>query len=289
MDYEPYITEYYSDLLTEIDKKCADEGIKDLYPVLRPITDVALWNVLLWKHYTKYDNLRNALPGFPEVSLQKRWAGVAGMELGANALLLYRNLHDQIRQYSLVPLARARFLDFGCGWGNVARYFLKDLPSEQIFGCDPHAEIIELASRLIPYVTFERSEILPKRLPFDGSFDIVIAISIWTHLTEKASEACLDAIHQSLRPGGLFLLTIRPPVPELYPEGNVDDVKRVIAEHGFCCHANAYAVDGESTYGWTVITMKYIRSHWTDRFEILDTTLFSPTPGQLLVTLRRVD
>jgi SAM-dependent methyltransferase len=287
MDYEPWITEYYGDVMSKIDAECRSASLNDLYPIFSRITDPALWNILLWKSYSGYENVKAALPGFPDAARQKQWAGTSGMDLGANVVILYRNLQDQIRKHSRVELQSVRFLDFGCGWGNVSRYFAKDVPAAQMFACDPHAGILETASSLNRYITFAQSDSLPERIPFDGLFNVAISISIWTHLTEKASEMCLNALHQSLRKGGLLLLTVRPPVPQFIHGGDPEEIKRSLAEHGFWCHADAYPVNGENTYGNSVITMDYIRSHWTDRFDLLDTAIFSPSPGQMLLTLRR--
>ncbi len=287
MDYEPWITEYHGELMSRIEAECGSSSVMDLYPIFSSVTDPALWNILLWKSYSGYENVKSILPGFPEVALQKQWAGAAGMELGAGVLILYRNLIDQIKKYSRVELHSARFLDFGCGWGNVSRYFTKDVPSGAMFACDPHSEIVKTAASLNRFGTFAQSDSLPNWLPFDGFFNIVISISVWTHLTEKASDTCLNVLHKSMRKGGLLLLTVRPPVSQFIHGADAEEVKRQLAHHGFWCHADAYPVDGENTYGNSVITMDYIRSHWSDRFELLDASIFSPSPGQILLTLRR--
>lgn len=208
------------------------------------------------------------------------------MELGTPASLLYRNLREQIQRYSNVDLPASRFLDFGCGWGNVSRYFSKDIPSSQMYACDPHQQIIETAMGLNPYIQFAVSQSIPDKIPFEGRFDIAIAISIWTHLSERSSEACLNALHSALNPGGLLLLTIRPPLSQ-YIAGDKNLAHTTIERDGFWCHANMYPVDGEFTFGETVMNLSYVRSKWKDRFELLDTSIFSPSAGQTLLTLRR--
>ena len=59
--------------------------------------------------------------------------------------------------------------------------------------------------------TLAQSDFLPERLPFDEPFDLAYAFSVFTHLSEAAHERCLAALHAGLRPGGILVVTIRPP------------------------------------------------------------------------------
>lgn len=51
----------------------------------------------------------------------------------------------------------------------------------------------------------------------------------------------------------------------------------------------AAAWDGPVTYGETVITRAYIRSHWTDMFELIAIEMLIGDPYQVVVALRRRD
>ena len=55
-----------------------------------------------------------------------------------------------------------------------------------------------------------RTEFVPETLP-EGDFDLAYSFSVFTHISEAAAGACLGALHAALNPGGLLILTIRPP------------------------------------------------------------------------------
>lgn len=95
-------------------------------------------------------------------------------------------------------------LDFGCGCGRVTRYFHdfdgdvagSDLSEAAIEWCRSH-----LRGR------FEVNRLEPP-LPFaDGSFDLVYALSVFTHLTAELQLAWRDELRRVLSPQGRLLIT----------------------------------------------------------------------------------
>jgi hypothetical protein len=63
-----------------------------------------------------------------------------------------------------------------------------------------------------------RCDFVPLRLPFAERYDLVFAFSVFTHISEAAHEASLRAIHTSLDPGGILIVTIRSPAYLSYSE-----------------------------------------------------------------------
>jgi SAM-dependent methyltransferase len=101
-------------------------------------------------------------------------------------------------------------LDFGCGAGRVLRQFLPEAESARFWGCDLHGPTIRwLHENLTPPFRFYKSKGLP--LPHsDRSFDLVYAISVFTHITHDWSAWLLE-LHRILKPGGLLLATFIGP------------------------------------------------------------------------------
>ncbi|HEU0023162.1 MAG TPA: class I SAM-dependent methyltransferase [Thermoleophilaceae bacterium] len=98
-------------------------------------------------------------------------------------------------------------LDFGCSSGRVVRVLAAAHPEVDWHGCDPLADAIAWGQAHLHGIRFDRSPELPP-LPYaDGSFDFVFAISIWSHFSERAALAWLDAMRRALRPRGRLLLT----------------------------------------------------------------------------------
>ena len=100
-----------------------------------------------------------------------------------------------------------RGLDFGCSSGRLVRALDAAWPETEWHGCDPNADAIAWARDHLPGIAFERSPLEPP-LPYeDGAFDVVCAISIWSHYGEQAAQAWLAEMHRVISPGGRLVLT----------------------------------------------------------------------------------
>lgn len=107
-----------------------------------------------------------------------------------------------------VPFDSVRLmLDFGCGCGRVLRHW-QPLSSIAIHGSEPSEQLAEWSSRNLPFALVLRSAPLPP-LPYESDvFDLVYAVSIFTHLTEQAQLLWMAELARIIRPGGLLLLTV---------------------------------------------------------------------------------
>jgi SAM-dependent methyltransferase len=101
-----------------------------------------------------------------------------------------------------------RALDFGCSSGRAVRALAAAYPEVEWHGVDPNAEAVEWAAEHVPGVRFAVS---PGDPPLDfagGSFDLVYAISIWSHFAEAAALRWLEEMHRLIAPGGRLVLTV---------------------------------------------------------------------------------
>ncbi|HVM17815.1 MAG TPA: class I SAM-dependent methyltransferase [Gaiellaceae bacterium] len=99
-----------------------------------------------------------------------------------------------------------RLLDFGCGCGRVTRHWAR-LAGADVHGSDYNARLVRWCAEHLPFARFARNGGDPP-LPYpDGRFDLVYAISVFTHLTEPRQDAWLTELRRVLRPGGLLLVT----------------------------------------------------------------------------------
>ena len=148
--------------------------------------------------------------------------------------------------------------------------------------------------------TLARTAHVPDRLPFDAGFDLAFSFSVFTHISEAAHLACLGALHAALRPGGLLILTVRPPEYLSYsplmdavrqgapgPAELREEPAYLFAPHPAEAGHPQYA-GGQMTYGETVVTLPYVRERWGSMFELLDTDLLLSDPYQVVLTLRRL-
>ncbi len=138
-----------------------------------------------------------------------------------------------------VPGSSLKIVDFGCGFGKLApvsTFFTH--PAGRYLGIDIRQECIDNCRRQyasLPRVAFHRSgdyngmysEARSAELssgaaeqawPVDpGSIDLVVSISVFTHLQERQAHHYMQQIHSVLRPGGIAMLTFHvlddPPKP----------------------------------------------------------------------------
>jgi SAM-dependent methyltransferase len=106
-------------------------------------------------------------------------------------------------------------LDFGCGCGRVTRYF-SDFRGT-VAGSDVSGDAIAWCRSNLGFARFEVNGLAPPLAFDDGSFDLVYALSVFTHLTEDLQLAWRDELRRVLRPGGRLLITThgRSYVPRL--------------------------------------------------------------------------
>ncbi len=115
-----------------------------------------------------------------------------------------------------VPLGEIEsVLDFGCGCGRVTRWW-SDFHG-QVSGSDVSSPAVAWCRENLPFARFEENALAPPLVFEDEGFDLVYALSVFTHLTGDLQVAWRDELRRVLRPGGLLLLTThgRSYVPRL--------------------------------------------------------------------------
>lgn len=105
-----------------------------------------------------------------------------------------------------------RVLDFGCGPGRILLW-LRDVAEggTVLHGTDIDARAIGWAREHIPWASFTVNEPLPP-LPYaEGSFDLVLNHSVFTHIDEAYQDHWLGELHRVTRPGAMLLLSVNGP------------------------------------------------------------------------------
>ena len=100
-----------------------------------------------------------------------------------------------------------RLLDFGCGPGRVLRHFIAESERAELHGCDVYGPGIAWLQENSPahVKLFVNEEVPPLDRP-ESHFDLIWAVSVFTHLVETWSRWLLE-IHRVLKPDGLFVTT----------------------------------------------------------------------------------
>ena len=118
-----------------------------------------------------------------------------------------QNIGDCLNAAGLAMAADAAALDFGCGCGRTLRWFTRQFPSVKWHGCDVDAEAIAWCRANLP----GRYEVNApgKPIPFsDASFDLVFAVSVFTHVDEEFQRGLVPELMRILKPGGALLVSV---------------------------------------------------------------------------------
>ena len=151
--------------------------------------------------------LRNILPAMPEEDVQLGFTGNKGdavMSDGFAAYRLFRNLYE----HHVGPIARCgNILDFGCGWGRIIRFFLKDIEPSRLLGVDPVEEMVALCKQQNRWCAFERIPNVPPSHLKENTFELIYSFSVFSHLSEEMHNKVLAELSRLLKPGGLLVVT----------------------------------------------------------------------------------
>jgi SAM-dependent methyltransferase len=114
-------------------------------------------------------------------------------------------------------------LDFGCGCGRVMRNWIA-LRTTDAFGSDMNEAAVEWCRRNLPFASFETNGLAPPLVFDTASFDLVYALSVFTHLPEELQLLWMRELQRVVKPGGFLLLSTHG---ERYlPRLNADERER---------------------------------------------------------------
>jgi len=100
-----------------------------------------------------------------------------------------------------------RILDFGAGAGRALRHLAPEAAAGvELWGCDIDVPSIAWAQRHLPWFTFIQNGEAPPLAAPDEHFDLVYAMSVFTHLTDWWADWLIE-LHRVLKPGGLLIST----------------------------------------------------------------------------------
>jgi len=227
----------------------------------------------------------------PDASMQANYTGLSGdstLREGYEAYRVFKR-HYEAR---LGPIENCRgILDFGCGWGRIIRFFLKDVRANKLVGVDHSEEGIQVCKGTNSWCSFELIDPSPPMPMAAGSFDLIYLYSVFSHLPEQMHWALLKEFHRLLVPGGVLIATTRErdfikfcktvrddPRLQEKPEWhralakvfvNVDGALADYDSGQFCYES--HHVEGRwSFWGEACIPKTYVERRWSEILELCD-------------------
>ncbi len=99
-------------------------------------------------------------------------------------------------------------LEWGCGVSRITRHYEKFLNNNsKLYACDINSEMIEWNIKNISNVKFELTSYNPPTNYQANYFDLVFALSVFTHIESKYQKDWLTEIARVLKSNGIFLFT----------------------------------------------------------------------------------
>ena len=102
----------------------------------------------------------------------------------------------------------AEVLDFGCGVGRQLLQLARRYPKLNLHACDVNGRSIAYLKRAYPKIDSYANEFSPPLKFSDSKFDLILSVSIFSHLSIKDNPIWLKELARVTRPGGLCCLTI---------------------------------------------------------------------------------
>ena len=238
------------------------------------------------------DQLMSMVPPFPPYWLRaiSSHPELAGFLLsGAGDAQLMMELY---REHASPPVDSPAILDFGCGAGRLLRFVLLSSARGELHGCDVNpafvhwcqASLIGAQSRLISGD--------PPTSYASGTFDLIYALSVFTHLPEPRAKAWMTELTRLLSPGGVLVMTTHGPEALEVARAN-DEIRELLLlqPEDIARTQRALGTTGVifrpypkdlieraqvgAAYGITLVHPDHLRAHWRVR----GLTLAAYVPG----------
>ncbi len=210
-------------------------------------------------------------PGFPPPAVMRRATGNSDLEFWlANGI---KDCNDFRRYLSRhIDLSSVRhLLDWGCGSGRVTRHLIDRFPRARVYGHDIDRDAVQWAAKNLGGA-FAPCQLAPPLPHPDHRFDLVIALSVFTHLTREYQALWLDELRRIIRPGGILLATTHGAFAGRWNFSNPDEFDRVFRSgfyDGFRDEDLGEVATGDY-YKSTYQTYQHTLDAWSDSFDVVD-------------------
>lgn len=255
----------------------------------------------------------NLMPGFPSEDLQRNTTSLSGEQALRQAHSFYEDICSALDGSRNMIEPTWKILDFGSCWGRISRFFMRDVPLENIYGLDVEQNFVDECRQLFGSENFQVCTPMPPSPLQDSSVNLISAYSVFSHLSERAFLAWMGEFHRILRSGGILAFTtrndafmdycgsLRDQVDSLtgYAKAlammmpDIQGTKRRYNSGEFVFVTDKGLGGGgamnESFYGEAFIPKAYVERALGEMFELLDFKLSGKAYDQALFVLKKRD
>ncbi len=275
-----------------VTKNTTASDTKEVWKALSALSDEEWLNVLL-RSIDESHAYGIELPRVPPIEVQLRFNADSGQSNLRAATTFYSTVKRYVASCGGKLGAESRVLDFGCGWGRLIRFFLRDVLGDNLHGLDVDAEAIETCEDTMLYGRYRQIQpFAPTDFAAD-SFDLIFAYSVFSHLPESVHIDWIKEFSRVLKPGGVLVVTTLgrdfiEQCQSLRENGvfahnwqkcaaeSFPDTRAALADYDRGVYL--YSPKPDPLYGMAVLSPAYIKKEWTSFLDFRD---FVDDPMQL--------
>jgi cyclopropane fatty-acyl-phospholipid synthase-like methyltransferase len=228
--------------------------------------------------------------GFPPAELRERVAGTRDLDwFKRSGAMAIEDIEEALRIDGRSLGDFRHIYDFGSGCGRIMLPLAARARADRLTASDSDGEAIAWLHERMPEASVARNPGLPPLRYLDGEFDLIIGWSVFTHLPESYQDAWLEELDRVLAPGGVMLQTVHGATSfDFMGAGPDDPARNALPAEGFIYYEGNYGADSpfEPHYQTSFHHPDYIRTHWSQWFEVLDVGAARARPNQDMVVLR---
>lgn len=244
--------------------------------VRRPFIRLVQSNPKLYRTLLfRWIDLKDGVTSLPPAELRYRIASSPDAETFVQiGLRCAGDIQDALSRVGYDLRSFEQILDFGCGCGRVLLPLSKLTNSSRLYGTDIDQKAIEWCKGHLSFAKFTTGGGDPPTSYGAETFDLIYAISVFTHLDEDNQFRWLQELRRIARAGGVVLLTLHGA-----PAGGPGFVVEDTYERGLF----------PSWYKNASHSEEYVRDKFSDYFEVLSYIPRGMNNHQDVVLLRKQD
>ncbi len=164
-----------------------------------------------------------------------------------------KKLSKILEELKIERTSKTALLEFASGYGMVTRHLLKELSPIRIVSCDIHQQAIDFLHSTLGVETI-LSKSVPEEIKWQDSYDVVFALSFFSHMPDHSFGRWLKTLFDALKPNGYLIFTTH----------GISSTKlknlTIPAEKGFLFVPMSEQKDlNENEYGSSYVTSKYVK------------------------------
>jgi SAM-dependent methyltransferase len=254
-------------ILASAERLAAHHDLETVLAELRKLRLEEFGKVLLDMPDENFPDLSKRLPAMASADAQRSWTGTSGMPLLQQTIEFVQAVEYNFKRLTGRNLKNGKVLDFGCGYGRIARLMYYFTSPAKLFCVYPWDESIRLCRESRLPGNFFISDYVPRSLPFrDSDFDLIYCFSVFTHLSMRTARVVLTLLRNYIADDGMLVITVRPkeywltngafdPSSKRSPQDLLEEHRR----NGFAfVPRQREPIDGDVTYGDTSVSIDWL-------------------------------